>query len=75
MKNRNIPYGYCYIGGEITIQPQESAIINDICQFYLSGRSMLQIAEWLNKNRIAYMPGVFGWNKVRVKRILEDDAI
>ena len=33
---------------------------------------MLNIAELLNKMHIEYRPGVVGWNKARIKRILED---
>ena len=34
---------------------------------------MLTIATWLNEEEIEYMPGVIGWNKARLKRIIEDE--
>ena len=73
MKNRTLPYGYCCVDGIITAHSEESAVVSDICTAYLAGKSLLTIAEILNEKHIEYMPGVFGWNKARLKRILEDE--
>ena len=54
-------------------QPQESEIVKRICESYLNGQSLLTIATWLNEEQIEYMPGVIGWNKARLKRIIEDE--
>ena len=72
MKNRTIPYGYTYAEGRIILHPQESEIVKEVCRDYLSGRSMLMIAQGLNSRMIEYMVGVYGWNKARIKRIIED---
>ena len=72
MKNRTIPYGYTYAEGRIILHPQESEIVREVCQDYLSGQSMLWIAQGLNNRMIEYMVGVYGWNKARIKRIIED---
>ncbi len=72
MKNRNIPYGYAYADGKVILHPQESEIVKEISRDYLSGKSMLLIAQGLNNRMIAYMVGVYGWNKARIKRIIED---
>lgn len=72
MKNRNILFGYQYQNGIITIHPQESQICRRIFTAYIEGMSMLKIAEQLNRELIEYMPGIIGWNKARVKRIIED---
>lgn len=72
MKNRSIPYGYTFAEGCIIVHPQESEIVKEICRDYLSGKSMLQIAQGLNNRMIEYMVGVYGWNKARIKRIIED---
>lgn len=73
MKNRNLPYGYYFTKGCIAIQPQERAIVKEIYDSYLSGKSLLNIASELNEQSIEFMPGVIGWNKARIKRILEDE--
>lgn len=73
MKNRTIPYGYQYADGVIAIQQQEQTTVKDICKAYLGGESLLNIATWLNEKGIEYMPGVTGWNKSRLKRIIEDE--
>ena len=48
MKNRNVPYGYTYIEGELVLHSQESVIVSEIFQQYLAGKSLLKIAEELN---------------------------
>ncbi len=73
MKNRTVPYGYKYENGIIILHPQESEIVKRICMAYLDGQSLLAIATWLNEEQIEYMPEVIGWNKARLKRIIEDE--
>ncbi len=45
----------------------------NICKAYLADDSLLTIAQQLNEKQIEYMPGVLGWNKSRIKRIIEDE--
>ena len=72
MKNRNILYGYCYKDGIITVHEGEAEIVKAVCKAYLDGKSLLDIANGLNERQIEYMPGVMGWNKARIMRMLED---
>ena len=72
MKIRNIPFGYCYQNGTVTVHPSESLILNQIFDSYLHGLSLLKIAENLNAEKIEYVPGVIGWNKARLMRIIDD---
>lgn len=72
MKNRNIPFGYRYTEGVITVNPSEAETVKAICDAYLGGRSLLTISKQLNEQAVEYMPGVIGWNKARLMRILED---
>ena len=44
-----------------------------ICQAYISGTSLLNIANRLTEQQIEYMPGTASWNKSRIKRIIEDE--
>ena len=73
MKNRNILFGYHYKNGVIAIHPDESETVKRIFNSYLGGDSLLTIAEKLNGEKIEYMPGVIGWNKARLKRLIEDE--
>ena len=73
VKIRNIPYGYEFANGCVALHPQESVIVCEIFNKYRAGKSLLTIAEELNSRMIAYMVGVYGWNKARLKRLLEDD--
>ncbi len=72
MKNRNIPFGYQYAEGVITVNPTEAETVKAICGAYLGGQSLLTISKQLNEQAVEYMPGVTGWNKARLMRILED---
>ncbi len=73
MKNRSIPFGYRYENGTVIEYPKESEILKMICNAYIAGQSLLEISTWLNEKAIEYMPGVVGWNKSRLMRIMEDD--
>ncbi|NBK79520.1 hypothetical protein D5272_13230 [bacterium D16-76] len=73
MKKRNIPFGYQYRNGAITIQPQEAAVLNRIFSEYQNGLSLLDIANHLNAENVAYQPGITGWNKSRIMRLIEDE--
>ena len=72
MKKRNISFGYQFENGKIIRHPAESRIVSNIFEDYLQGGSLLQIAKKLNGCGAEYMPGVTGWNKARLKRIVED---
>lgn len=72
MKNRNIPFGYQYVEGVITVNPTEAEAVKAICDAYLGGQSLLTISKQLNEQAVEYIPGVTGWNKARLMRILED---
>ena len=73
MKARNIPFGYTMENGKIIVYPTESQVVQDIFSDYLNGQSLLKIAESLNDRQVEYLPGVAGWNKARLKRIIEDN--
>lgn len=72
MKNRTLPYGYCCKDGVIVIEPQESKVLKRIYAAYLDGSSMLTIAEQLNREKIEYRDGVTGWNKGRLKHLIDN---
>ena len=47
MKNRTVKYGYAYQNGIITINPTESMTVKRIFDLYISGLSLLKIAQLL----------------------------
>ena len=73
MKNRNIPFGYRFEDGKIVINPDEQYTLQRICSEYLDGRSLLQIANGLESDKVEFAPGVITWNKARIMRIVDDD--
>lgn len=73
MKKRNIPFGYQYQNGTITTHPQEAAVLNRIFSEYQNGYSLLEIASRLNDENIEYQPGVTGWSKSRIMRLVENE--
>lgn len=72
MKIRNILYGYQCVDGKMEFHPQESSVMKEIFKAYTEGKSLLELSKWLNERQIEYMPGVIGWNKSRIMRLLED---
>ena len=72
MKNRNIPFGYCYKNGVVCIHTAEAKILSRIFEWYISELSLLQIAKKLNEEQVEYVSGISGWNKARLMRIIED---
>lgn len=73
MKIRNIPFGYRYTDGAISVHTEEMQVITEIVQSYLSGDSLMTISDRLNERKVEYMDGVIGWNKGRLKRLIEDE--
>ena len=73
MKKRNIPFGYQYQNGVIITHPQEAAVLNRIFSEYQNGYSLLEIANRLNDENIEYQPGVTGWSKSRIMRLVENE--
>ena len=73
MKKRNVPFGYQYQNGVITTHPQEVTVLNRIFSEYQNGMSLLDIANRLNEENVEYQPGVTGWNKSRIMRLIEDE--
>lgn len=74
MKLRRVQFGYCYIYGKISVEKSESQIVKEIFDKYIHGNSLLKIADSLNKRHIEYAPDVIGWNKARLKRIIENEC-
>ena len=54
------------------IEPQESKVLKRIYAAYLDGSSMLTIAEQLNREKIEYRDSVTGWNKGRLKHLIDN---
>lgn len=73
LKNRNIPFGYRFEDGKIIISSDEHTTLQRICSEYLDGRSLLQIANGLQTDKVEFAPGITTWNKVRIMRIVDDD--
>ena len=72
MNRRTIPFGYKFENGQITVDEATAEIVKEIFARYISGESMLNISALLNRLHVEYSPGIVGWNKARIKRILEN---
>lgn len=72
MANRHIPYGYKCKNGIYKADEAERLTLDGIFGSYLAGKSLMQIAESLNQAEIPYYFNKCGWNKARIKRIIED---
>jgi len=72
VKNRIIPYGYRIEDGKITICQEEAAIVKEIYEKRAAGVILSEIAASLNDRGIPFY-GELGWDKHKVKRVLEND--
>ena len=73
MKCRSVLYGYKCVGGNVEFNDDEKIVVLNIFRRYSTGESLLKIAECLNEQRVEYKPGVCGWNKARLARIIDDE--
>lgn len=73
MKIRSIPFGYQVVGGKYVVNNSESEIISSIYNMYLSGKTLLDIAEALTEQKVTYFEDTKVWNKNMVSRILADE--
>ena len=67
----NIPYGYDYLDGNLTIIEGEARVIKDIYSWYKDGKSMGKIAKMLNSNKIPTKRGGI-WAKKTISKILKN---
>ena len=67
----NIPYGYDYKDGKLSINEEEAKVVKDIYSWYLSGKSMRDIAEMLNSAKIPTKRGGI-WAKKTISGILKN---
>jgi RNase P subunit RPR2 len=72
VRNRSIPFGYCYQNGTLAVHPQESRTVQAVFAAYLSGEPLSKIAAHLTAKLVEYLPGCCQWNKARVKRLLDN---
>ncbi len=69
---RKIPFGYMIRDGVVQPHPQETDAVQYIFGQYLSGASLLAIAEDMTRLGVRYHQHTADWNKNMVKRILEN---
>lgn len=72
MKNRRFPYGYEMQNGVIIISAKEADTVKRIFREYLNGDNLKIMAERLTEKQVEFLPGEYGWNKNRIKRMIED---
>lgn len=64
------PYGQVSVNGELVDHPEEQAVIELIRRHHKSGKSLQQIANWLNERGYATKRGQ-RWQRISVKRVLD----
>ena len=72
MTYRKNLYGYRIVSGEITVVPDEKAVVERIAGLYIAGASYQTIADSLNKAGTLFSSEAPLWNKHKVKRLLEN---
>lgn len=63
-------FGQRVVNGELVTNSQEQEIIELIRRHHKSGKSLQQIADWLNGNGYATKRGQ-QWRRISIKRVLD----
>ena len=63
-------FGQMSVEGELVDNPQEQNIIELVRRHHKSGKSLQQIADWLNQNGYRTKRGS-EWKRISVKRVLD----
>jgi DNA invertase Pin-like site-specific DNA recombinase len=63
-------FGQQSLNGELVENPQEQEVIDLIRRHHKSGKSLQQIADWLNQQGYITKRGQ-KWQKISVKRVLD----
>lgn len=69
-KHGSPAFGRKVVDGELVIDPHEQEIIELIRRHHKSGKSLQQIANWLNKKNYQTKRGQ-QWRRISVKRVLD----
>ncbi len=72
MSNRKMLYGYQIQNGELTLVPEEAAVVKRVAGLYLDGLSYQKLADLLNQKNIPFSQEAPAWDKHKVKRLLEN---
>ncbi len=67
----NIPYGYFYSDGFLSINREETKVVENIYAWYKDGRSMGEIAKMLNEAKVPTKKGGV-WAKKTISTILKN---
>lgn len=63
-------FGQMSVAGELVENPQEQEIIELVRRHHKSGKSLQQIADWLNQHGYKTKRGS-EWRRISVKRVLD----
>lgn len=64
------PFGQTSVNGELVENPEEMQVIELIRRHHKSGKSLQQIANWLNQQGYRTKRGQ-EWKRISVKRVLD----
>lgn len=63
-------FGQKAVNGELVVDAQEQQIIELVRRHHKSGKSLQQIADWLNENSYKTKRGQ-QWRRISIKRVLD----
>jgi len=73
MELRTILYGYNKYQFQYTVNDEEAAVIQRIYDDYISGKTLLQIANALTAESVVYYRKRTNWSKQMVRRVIENE--
>jgi len=73
MELRTILFGYKKELFSFFVEEREAVIVNEIFSRYISGETLLQIANSLTERQVIYYKDKFNWSKQAIRRVIENN--
>ena len=71
--NNHVPYGFRLVGKQLEIFEPEAAIVHEIFNQYLNGKSPIEIGLWLDERMIPTRNRISKWNPDVLTRMLSNE--
>ena len=72
-KMRTLPFGYGIREGMLVVEESEAAFVREVFEKRAQGETYAGIAESLQSRGIAFDDGAAGWDKHKIRRIIQED--
>lgn len=69
----SVPYGYMLVNGQVEIEKEQAAIVKEVFELYLDGKSYNKIATMLDKRQVPTQKGG-KWQAQHIKQMVNNET-